>query len=64
MDHYKIKHPEDQAPDPDSPEAFTIYDGKSLAKRLINREIMLEQAIEEADALVRKKAVELGKWVL
>ena len=64
MDHCKLKHREEQAPDPDLPEAFTIYDAKSLVQRLINKEVTLEQAKDEADALVREKAVELGKWDL
>ena len=63
-DHWGSKHPDEQAPDLDSPEAFTIYDAKPLVQRLINKEVTLEQAKDEADALVREKAVELGKWDL
>ncbi|KAH9179353.1 hypothetical protein EDB89DRAFT_797858 [Lactarius sanguifluus] len=57
VDHYKKQHGEVL----DHPDAFTIYDGKRLAKRLVNREVTLEQATDEAEALVRTKAVELGK---
>lgn len=61
MDHYKKQHPVGEVLDRDSPDAFTIYDGKRLAKRLVNREVTLKQAIGEADAFVRTKAGELGK---
>lgn len=64
MDHWKKKHPHDEVPDPRSPDAFIIYDAKRLAKRLVSREITLAQAVDEADASVRNKAVELGKWVM
>ncbi|KAH9042011.1 hypothetical protein EDB85DRAFT_1886051 [Lactarius pseudohatsudake] len=61
MDHYKKHHSEDEVPDRGSPDAFTIYDGKRLAKRLVNREVTLEQATDEANASMRTKAVKLGK---
>ncbi|KAH9080406.1 hypothetical protein EDB83DRAFT_979407 [Lactarius deliciosus] len=62
IDHYKKQHGE--VLDRDSSDVFTIYDGKRLAKRLVNRELTLEQATDEADGLVRTKAVELGKWAM
>ncbi len=66
MDHYnkKHQHPQSQVPDLGSSDAFTIYDGKRLVKRLVNREVTLKEAIDEADASVRRMAVELGKWVM
>jgi hypothetical protein len=56
LEHYTKKHPEEKEP---APEAFTIYDAKLLAKRLVNGEITMASAINEADTLVRKK---IGKW--
>ncbi|KAI9443327.1 hypothetical protein H4582DRAFT_2072385 [Lactarius indigo] len=61
IDHYKKRHPRDQLPDRGSSDKFIIYDGKRLAKRLVNREVTLEQANDEADASVRMRAGELGK---
>lgn len=57
--HYEKKHQIHHAQ-----EAPTIYDASSLAKRLVNREVTLKQAIDEAEASVWKKGVELGKWDL
>lgn len=56
MEHYKKKHPECKALDHGAPDAFTIYDAKPLAKRLVNREITMASAINEAETLVRKRA--------
>ncbi|KAH9026650.1 hypothetical protein EDB84DRAFT_1563669 [Lactarius hengduanensis] len=60
MDHY----PQDQVPDrvTSHDSEFTIYDTKPLARWLLNREVTLEEAIDDANAMVREKAVELGKW--
>ncbi|KAH9065305.1 hypothetical protein EDB87DRAFT_1050139 [Lactarius vividus] len=63
VDHYKKQHPQDQL-DLGSSYAFTIYDGKQLAKRIVNREVTLEQAKDRANALVRTKAVDLGKYAM
>ena len=51
MEHYKKKHPEDTPP---PPEVFTLYDAKLLAERLIDREITMADATDEADASIRK----------
>jgi len=63
MEHWDKKHPNGEALDPDS-DGFIIFDAKQMAKRLVNKEVTLEQAIDEADAAVRAKAVELAKWDL
>jgi hypothetical protein len=42
-------------------ELFMIYDAKALVKRLLNKEINVEQAVGEARSLFQKKAVQLGK---
>jgi len=44
-EHYERKHPEDTVP---PPEMSTIYDAKPLAKRLVNREITMAEATDEA----------------
>jgi hypothetical protein len=38
-----------------------IYDAKGLVKRVLSKEIDVEQAVGEARSLYQKKAVELGK---
>ena len=47
--HYKRKHMKGQPPDLCTPEASTIYNAKPLAKRLVNGEITLAEAINEAN---------------
>ncbi|KAI9439691.1 hypothetical protein H4582DRAFT_1942279 [Lactarius indigo] len=64
MKHWQEEHPHDQGPDcgPLDAPLSTIYNARQLVERLIDREVTLKQAIDEADVAVRKKAVELGKW--
>ena len=57
VDHYKKKHPEDTVP---PPEVFIIYDAKLLAKRLVNGEITMAEATDEAEASIRKRAGKVG----
>jgi hypothetical protein len=40
---------------------YMIYDAKGLAKRVLNKEINIEQAVDEARSLYQTKAAELGK---
>jgi hypothetical protein len=42
-------------------EGCTIYDAKILAKQLLNKEITVEQAEQQARLLFRSKAAQLGK---
>lgn len=59
-EHYKRKHMQDQVPDLGRPEAFTIYNAKLLAKRLVNGEITLPEAIKEAVASVPEMTGQVG----
>lgn len=61
MEHYQRKHPNEKTPDFGAPEEFTIYDAKVLAKRLVNKEITMATARDEANALMRKKQGRLDK---
>jgi hypothetical protein len=38
-----------------------IYDAKGLVKRILSKEINVEQAVDEAQSSFQTKAVELGK---
>ncbi|KAF8271978.1 hypothetical protein EI94DRAFT_1796627 [Lactarius quietus] len=58
-EHYEKKHPD--GPVLPSQEAFIIYDAKLLAKRVVNGEITLVEAIDEAQTLVRKKTAAHAK---
>ncbi|KAH9047689.1 hypothetical protein EDB84DRAFT_441047 [Lactarius hengduanensis] len=49
IDHYKKQHGE--VLDRDSADAFTIYDGKRMAKRLVNREVTLEHGDRRSECL-------------
>jgi hypothetical protein len=43
------------------PEAFMIYDAKGLVKRLLKKDIKVEQAVSVARSLFQERAVQLGK---
>ena len=55
MEHFKKKHPNDKTPDCGAPEEFTIYDAKLLAKRLVDGEITMASAVNEAETLMRRR---------
>jgi hypothetical protein len=57
VEHYKKKHPDDTAP---LPEVFIIYDAQLLAKRLVNGEITMAEATDEAHASIQKKERKVG----
>ena len=42
-------------------EVYMIYDAKGLVKQLLNKVIDVGQAVEEAQFLFQKKAMQLGK---
>ena len=42
-------------------EEYIIYDAKGLVKRILSKEINVEQAVVEAQSSFQTKAVELGK---
>ena len=56
--HLTGKHPGGLMP---TQEASMIYDSRSLAKRLLNEEISVEQALHEANSLFEEKANSVGK---
>ena len=58
LKHLLNKH--SGAPMPES-EAFMIYDAKGLVKRLLKKDIKVEQAVSVARSLFQEKAVQLGK---
>lgn len=56
--HIKGKHPSVPLPDQES---SAIYDSKTLAKRLFNEEIGVEEAMHKARSLFEEKARSVGK---
>ena len=58
INHRTDKHPGLPTPEQD---AITIYEAKVLAKQVRTKEIGIEQAVDEARTLFKKKAKQMGK---
>ena len=56
--HLANKH--SGAPMPEQ-EAYTIYNARGIAKQIVNNEIPVDQAVEEAWSLFEEKAKQVGK---